>query len=62
MQRHTHLMNAIPVDGPLAGAAGPSLNPQQCFEKAMETVAAGEQEILHFGIAAPPGGMLPDRG
>jgi hypothetical protein len=40
MQRHTHLTNAIPVDGPLAGLAGPSLDPQQCFDKAMETVAA----------------------
>jgi hypothetical protein len=38
MQRHTRLTNALPVEGPIA-VAGASLDPQQCFDKAMENVA-----------------------
>jgi hypothetical protein len=40
MQRHTRLTNALPMEGPIAGVASASLDPQQCFDKAMETVAA----------------------
>jgi hypothetical protein len=39
MQRHTRLTNALPVEGPSTGASA-SLDPQQCFDKAMKTVAA----------------------
>jgi hypothetical protein len=40
MQRHTRLINTIPVDIPLGGIQQGGLDPQQCFVKAMETVAA----------------------
>jgi hypothetical protein len=39
MQRHTRLTNAIPVDLPATGNQA-GLDPQQCFNKAMETVAS----------------------
>jgi hypothetical protein len=40
MQRHTQLTNAIPMEAVQPGTAGAGLDPQQCFDKAMETVAA----------------------
>jgi hypothetical protein len=40
MQRHTRLTNALPIDMPVNIASTGGLDPQQCFDKAMETVAA----------------------
>jgi hypothetical protein len=39
MQRHTRFVNAMPEAG-LAGGMAPTLDPQECFNKALETVAA----------------------
>jgi hypothetical protein len=39
MQRHTRFVNAMPETG-LAGGLAPTLDPQECFNKALETVAA----------------------
>jgi hypothetical protein len=40
MQRHTRMTNAIPLDPVQPGVSSAGLDPQQCFDKAMETVAA----------------------
>jgi hypothetical protein len=39
MQRRTLYLNAVPATG-LGGRAGATLDPQECFNKALETVAA----------------------
>jgi hypothetical protein len=39
MQRRTLYLNAIPATG-FGGGPGPTLDPQECFTKALETVAA----------------------
>jgi hypothetical protein len=39
MQRHTQYVNAMP-GGVMAMPAGPALDPQECFNKALETMAA----------------------
>jgi hypothetical protein len=39
MRRHTQYVNAMP-DGTLAQMTGPALDPQECLNKALETVTA----------------------
>jgi hypothetical protein len=39
MQRRTLYLNAVPAAG-FGGGPGPTLDPQECFNKALETVAA----------------------